>query len=351
AGPAHARVDVAFPVLVQRECAARGESAADGEVHQPHVVERSDAREIVAGEGRQDRESREPGLAEFVEVPDLRPPSVRAGPVRRGPAACLRGSARLRGRHHTLVHCHSCIYQPSESTAGTRSAARGGGGGATSHSLPGVRRLRIRPMFHNPHPANWIPRPGSARGTRGARSRPGRRGAGRGRPRRRRGRARARPLHRRSSRGYHARASHPHPQRGAFRMSSNPSLTDTLAEWPVVKQALGAGEDEASTTGRTRRLRSRLAGVESVGSICPYCAVGCATLVHLKDGRVVSIEGDPESPINEGTLCPKGANTFQYTINPRRLTKALYRRPYGTEWEEVELEWAMDRIAERFRDT
>jgi len=134
-------------------------------------------------------------------------------------------------------------------------------------------------------------------------------------------------------------------------MSSNPSLTDTLAEWPVVKQALGAGEDEASTTGRTRRLRSRLAGVESVGSICPYCAVGCATLVHLKDGRVVSIEGDPESPINEGTLCPKGANTFQYTINPRRLTKALYRRPYGTEWEEVELEWAMDRIAERFRDT
>ncbi|MGH7481064.1 MAG: hypothetical protein ACRELV_02840 [Longimicrobiales bacterium] len=130
--------------------------------------------------------------------------------------------------------------------------------------------------------------------------------------------------------------------------------------WPALRQVVdalrGGGDDAAAdrprqdvaVTERTRRMRSRLHGARTVESVCPYCAVGCGTLIHARDGHVVDVEGNPESPINEGTLCPKGAGIFQYTINPRRVTKALYRRPHGGEWEEVELDWALDRIAERF---
>lgn len=128
-------------------------------------------------------------------------------------------------------------------------------------------------------------------------------------------------------------------------------LTREVQRWPALRELGGSGLGEAAVSDRTRTLRSRLHGAQTTGSICPYCAVGCATLIHTKDGQIVSIEGDPESPINEGTLCPKGAGIFQYTVNPERLTKALYRRPYGTEWEEVDLEWAMDRIAERYLET
>ncbi len=124
-----------------------------------------------------------------------------------------------------------------------------------------------------------------------------------------------------------------------------------LMRWPVARQIARSGMGDAAISDRTREMRSRLHGVTTTPSICPFCAVGCATLIHHKDGAVVDIEGDPESPINEGTLCPKGADTFQYTVNPKRLTTCLYRRPYGTEWEEVDLEWAMDRIAERIRET
>jgi formate dehydrogenase major subunit len=74
-------------------------------------------------------------------------------------------------------------------------------------------------------------------------------------------------------------------------------------------------------------------------------------LPYIEDGQVVDVEGDPESPINEGTLCPKGADIFQNTVHPKRLTGALYRRPYGDEWQEVDLEWAMDRIAERVQSS
>ena len=129
------------------------------------------------------------------------------------------------------------------------------------------------------------------------------------------------------------------------------AVGSAFLRWPVAKEIAQAGMDGSAVSERTRGLRSRLHGVETVSSICPYCAVGCATLIHVRDGQIVDIEGNPESPINEGTLCPKGADTFQYTINPNRLTKALYRRPYGTAWEEVDLEWAMDRISERIRET
>ncbi len=141
-----------------------------------------------------------------------------------------------------------------------------------------------------------------------------------------------------------------------------PLLDRIVSRWPAARQAaraLGGGSfdtsgepgEDVAISDRTRSLRSRLHGVRTVPSVCPYCAVGCGTLVHTRDGQVVDVEGDPDSPINEGTLCPKGAGIFQYTINPRRLTKTLYRRPYGTEWEEVDLEWAMDRIARRFAES
>jgi formate dehydrogenase major subunit len=96
---------------------------------------------------------------------------------------------------------------------------------------------------------------------------------------------------------------------------------------------------------------ARVRGATKVHSICPYCAVGCSQLVFVKNGSIIDIEGNPESPINEGTLCPKGANTFQLTSNPHRITKALYRAPYSTHWEERPLEWMMDRIAQRLKET
>jgi len=89
----------------------------------------------------------------------------------------------------------------------------------------------------------------------------------------------------------------------------------------------------------------------TVTSVCPYCAVGCSQLVHVKGGRIINIEGNPESPINEGTLCPKGANTFQLTVNPHRVKKVLYRAPYSDHWEERPLDWAMNRIADRVKET
>ncbi len=129
-------------------------------------------------------------------------------------------------------------------------------------------------------------------------------------------------------------------------------LTDAIRRWPVLRQLGGADVNaEAAMSDPSRQLHSRLRDARTVESVCPYCAVGCGTLIHVKDGRIVDIEGNPESPINEGTLCPKGADTFQYTVNPRRVTRARYRRPYGTEWEEVDLEWAMDRIAQLYQET
>jgi formate dehydrogenase major subunit len=96
---------------------------------------------------------------------------------------------------------------------------------------------------------------------------------------------------------------------------------------------------------------SRLRGATAVNSICPYCAVGCAQLVYVKDGQCIDIEGDPRSPINAGTLCPKGANTFQLNNNPHRPTTVLHRKPFAAEWEEVSLDWAMDRIAQLTKQT
>jgi len=101
-----------------------------------------------------------------------------------------------------------------------------------------------------------------------------------------------------------------------------------------------------TTVAKHARIRDAVA----VPSICPYCAVGCSQLIHVKKGKIINIEGNPESPINEGTLCPKGANTFQLTINPHRIKHVLYRAPYSDHWEQRPLDWAMNRIAEKVKE-
>jgi formate dehydrogenase major subunit len=95
---------------------------------------------------------------------------------------------------------------------------------------------------------------------------------------------------------------------------------------------------------------SRLRGATVIESVCPYCAVGCGQLIYTKKGQLIDIEGDPRSPINEGTLCPKGANAFQLAVNPHRVTQVLYRAPYSDKWETRPLDWAMDRIARRVKE-
>jgi formate dehydrogenase major subunit len=95
----------------------------------------------------------------------------------------------------------------------------------------------------------------------------------------------------------------------------------------------------------------KIADAKDVPSICPYCAVGCATLISVKGGTIINIEGNPDSPINRGTLCPKGAASFQLAVNPLRSTKALYRKPGGAGWEQIDLNKAMDMIADRVKKT
>ena len=104
-------------------------------------------------------------------------------------------------------------------------------------------------------------------------------------------------------------------------------------------------------SARTLDKHSRLNGATVTHSICPYCAVGCATNIYTKGGEVIDIEGNPDSPINEGTLCPKGANTFQLHYNPHRVKNVMWRAPYSDRWEVKPLEWAMDRIAQLVKKT
>lgn len=99
------------------------------------------------------------------------------------------------------------------------------------------------------------------------------------------------------------------------------------------------------------QLAPRTRGAEVFRSVCPYCAVGCGQLIYVKDGQIVDIEGDPDSPINRGTLCPKGAATYQYVVNPLRLTRCLYRRPFADHWDVVPLDWAMEQVAQKIKRT
>ena len=133
------------------------------------------------------------------------------------------------------------------------------------------------------------------------------------------------------------------------------SIASRLGSWPLVRQLtegdpLGLGKSVRSK--RSATLRPRIDDADTVASsICPYCAVGCAQRVYVKGGAVVQIEGDPRSPISRGRLCPKGSASLGYVNSPLREYKVKYRRPYGTEWEELSLEQAMDMIADRFLET
>jgi len=95
----------------------------------------------------------------------------------------------------------------------------------------------------------------------------------------------------------------------------------------------------------------RIAKAKEVTTICPYCSVGCSIIVYVKNGKVVATEGDPDSPINEGHLCPKGASLYQLANNPYRIKKPLYRAPYSNKWKEVSWEWALNRIAKLVKKT
>jgi formate dehydrogenase major subunit len=127
-------------------------------------------------------------------------------------------------------------------------------------------------------------------------------------------------------------------------------LSDLLHKWPLVRQLTqrrlrGTGEEAMSD--QTRRLAPRNGEAEVARSVCPYCAVGCGQLVFHRGNRLLSIEGDPASPISAGHLCPKGAASFELLTHSNRLTKVKYRPPYAAAWQDLDLETAVDMIADR----
>jgi formate dehydrogenase major subunit len=130
-------------------------------------------------------------------------------------------------------------------------------------------------------------------------------------------------------------------------------MASLLRRWPVVRQLLdgGDGTGPEAMTERTRALRPRTEGASVARSVCPFCAVGCGQLVFHRDGRLVSIEGDPESPISEGHLCPKGAASFELLTHSARETKAKYRAPFAADWQELDPDTALDMIADRVWET
>ncbi|WP_405143294.1 molybdopterin-dependent oxidoreductase [Sphaerisporangium sp. NBC_01403] len=128
-------------------------------------------------------------------------------------------------------------------------------------------------------------------------------------------------------------------------------ISGFLGRWPVLRQLTGpdpCGLGAAVRSPRTDALRSRVSTADRVvKSVCPYCAVGCGQDVYVRDEKVVQIEGDPDSPISRGRLCPKGSATLQLTTGPGRERGVLYRRPYATEWEQLDLDTAMEMVADR----
>ena len=130
-------------------------------------------------------------------------------------------------------------------------------------------------------------------------------------------------------------------------------IFEVLRRWPVVRQVLdgGDGTGREAMTDRTRTLKSRIADANVTRSVCPYCGVGCGQLVFHRDGKLLAIEGDPQSPISEGDLCPKGSASYELLTHPRRETRVRYRAPFATEWTEIPLQRAMDMVADRVWET
>ncbi len=128
-----------------------------------------------------------------------------------------------------------------------------------------------------------------------------------------------------------------------------------IGSWPLLRQLGGRdrlGRGKAAQSDRSRTIEPRTATADrAVDSVCPYCAVGCAQKVFVQDGKVTQIEGSPASPVSRGRLCPKGSASLQLVTSPTRVTRVRYRRPHGTEWEDLDLDTAMDMIADRIVDT
>ncbi len=128
-------------------------------------------------------------------------------------------------------------------------------------------------------------------------------------------------------------------------------LRTFIAGWPVYRQLTGTdplGRGAAAQSGRSAGLTARTETADRVArSVCPYCAVGCGQRVYVSDGQVTQIEGDPDSPISRGRLCPKGSASRSLVTSPLRQTTVRYRRPYSTEWEDLDLDTALDMIADR----
>jgi formate dehydrogenase major subunit len=128
-------------------------------------------------------------------------------------------------------------------------------------------------------------------------------------------------------------------------------LRRLLDAWPLARQLRGGDRlalGRAAQSSRSAAIEPRTRGADRVvASVCPYCAVGCGQKVYVSDGKVTQIEGDERSPISRGRLCPKGSASKQLVTSPSRVTKVRYRRPYGTEWEDLPLDQAMEMIADR----
>ncbi|TWH70323.1 formate dehydrogenase major subunit [Micromonospora olivasterospora] len=128
-------------------------------------------------------------------------------------------------------------------------------------------------------------------------------------------------------------------------------LRTFIEGWPVYRQLTGTdplGRGAAARSARSAALTPRTETADRVArSVCPYCAVGCGQRVYVADGRVTQIEGDPDSPISRGRLCPKGSASKSLVTSPLRQTRVRYRRPYATEWEDLDLDTAVDMIADR----
>jgi formate dehydrogenase major subunit len=125
----------------------------------------------------------------------------------------------------------------------------------------------------------------------------------------------------------------------------------TFLSWPVVRQFTGAdtlGRGPAVRSEHTEQLTARTTTADRVArSVCPYCAVGCGQRIFVKDEKIIQIEGDPDSPVSRGRLCPKGSASKNLVTSSLRQTKVRYRRPFGTEWEDLDLATAMEMIADR----
>jgi formate dehydrogenase major subunit len=122
-----------------------------------------------------------------------------------------------------------------------------------------------------------------------------------------------------------------------------------MTTWPLIRQLTEGrdGDGAESMSERTRTLQPRHQGADVARSVCPYCGVGCGQLVYHRGNQVVSIEGDPASPISAGHLCPKGAASYELVTHPNRLTRVKYRAPNSSAWQDLDLEAAMDMIADR----